>query len=276
MSYDLIPLETWFGYTEKIEDKTVFKAGQPFKFKGVGPISDETIESLNNNLPSIHRLVVMEFVIGINAILETDIMMWPEGIREDGSNFLFKFNKATGKLESIQLWIDTLEVEDREKIAFRLGEDEEQSRYVASDVLPNFSFVINNETTIFMDLITDPETAEVLRGGGGVTAKLVEGAPAVTVIKVDPEAAIGHLAEEIVSREILNVAFVRYINKYFPNLIHEDLISLIVNSGVVEDDNGNEVVYVTFKIGGVYYCARAVFDYDYQLPEHEMVDLDEE
>lgn len=268
MSPTLIPLENWLGYfKENGNSKTdrKFVSTECFKVLDLGVLKDfngfESHQALAN-------LFGTELVLGINNILNTDISLWPEGVNEDFSNVAYYLDEESGQYK-FQIIIngDNIEGGFETTIINKEGVEEVVNQF-AFTVIPKFNTFIDNEKDVFMNLITTGEFSDNLNSNLAIVAKVRETAPQFRLMKIDLNTMPDMYKYDTVSEvsPLMKVGICRYINKCFPNVIHEDMVSKLKHFSLMEKPDDQLLMFgVSFDIFGYLYFISVEYfkNYDF-------------
>lgn len=277
-----IPLETWLGHYTMIpmskgSEETVraFKQSQCVKTHMVGMLPDNHLIK-----PTIfNRFIGGEFVIGINNLINTDVMCWPEGIKEDFSNLHISFDKEKQKFV-YQLILNINDVEDKE--FFQLVDEENGDELIETEnvifvIEPKFICNLDNQSTMFMDLLTSNGQASTeLANGLAMVARIAEGAPEFTILNVDLETYPTYifLTEEHEFPETIVIGICRYLNKVTNGIIHEDMVEKIKHIRIMETEDNKEKAVISIDLFGKLYMISATIDFSYTTQEEQVAEVE--
>lgn len=279
MNQSVIPLEVWLGsFKEKLgaEFEYNFDAEDCVSVKVVDVNLNPFELKQSDPLRYIHGT---ELTLGINAVLNTDVTMMPEGIKEDFSNVIY-FKDIDGKYKYM-VFIDGDDVEGglNVKIKDKDGEIVEV-KYFAFTLVPKFDSFLNNETDTFMSIITTGETALNLSEDKAIVVKVKEDAPVFKCTKINLEKTPNLYQYDTVSEmaNLTKVGICRYINKCFPNIIHDDMVEKIKHVKLIDMPEGGNKIAISIDLFGFLYFISVDYwpDYDFSVNDEEDEDLEEE
>lgn len=263
-----IPLDVWLGNFNKVDDKNFkykFEATGCFKVKQINISNKPFLLKENQPLSYIHGT---ELVIGINAFLNTDVELWPEGINEDFSNINYYKDDEDGKYKFL-IVINGEEIEDG---LFINVENEAKEM----EVIQNFAFVLepkfdvflNNEKDTFMSLITNSSYTKPLNEDMSAVGGIREGAPKFRIMKINldttPELHYFDTTQEL--SQLTKVGICRYINKCFPDLIHEDMVEKIKYVALLDEDEETSIA-ISIGLFGYLYLITVEYVTNYNFGE---------
>lgn len=258
-----IPADTWLGYLAETTDpssglaKKKLVSGPCFNIEFAGEYKDEDLENFNFTFSEV---VVAELVRAVNVMVGTDVIIWPEGIREDGSNIVISSN---GKEDyTILAFIDGDQLET--PLSLTCLDENSEKKQVTKMVFrlnPKFEWFVDNDKSTFLYFITDPETSHNLSNDKVVSGRIKEGFPRFKFWELDlekqPELHALDTTTEIA--DITKVALCKYINKVCPKFIHSDMVRNVKHVGSHIKD-GQVYLIASIELFGSLY----VIDVEYQ------------
>lgn len=264
-----IPLDVWLGNFNKIDDENFkynFEATGCFNVKQVDISKKPFLLERNQPLAYIHGT---ELVIGINAFLNTDVDLWPEGIKEDFSNVIYYKDDEDGKYKFL-IFIEGEEIEDGLSIEV---ENEAKEVEVVSNfaflVEPKFDVFLNNEKDTFMSLITNSSYTKPLNEGMAAVGAIRKCAPKIRIMKINletnPDLHYFDTPSEI--SNLTKVGICRYINKCFPDLIHGDMVEKVKHVNLLTNEKEEASIAISVTLFGFLYFISVDYVTDYNFGE---------
>lgn len=244
-----IPLENWLCTFN--EGKLT--SSEYVKVHEIGTVSKDFDTKKMLKSADSQVLVCAEMIQYFNNQLNTDKLLWLEGVREDLSNLAMIYNQKTNNT----MFIIILTKNDIE--GFQPVEDNENP-IVIHFTLRNEVF-ISNEKPRFMELVTKPAIAEVLSGSMVAKLQVHPKAPQLRITII--EEGEGESSDQFLIKEdqnsIYTTAILKYINKVYPDFIHEDMVSKIITIKEMQRDDITEF-FISFDIFGKVFLIGVVYD----------------
>ncbi len=245
-----IPLDVWLGDASN----GGFKPSEYIAIKTIGIMQpDFPIDSYRKDADG-QVLVCAEFINTINNNLNTDTMLWLEGIREDLSNFGFFRNEENGKFY-FSLILGEEEAPDLALVK------EHGSPLMFSFELTTEPFITNEKSTL-LDLLMSSDLSEVLNQDLAAVFSVLPDAPKARIIKVG-EDSLEQLRSYLIkveSNSIYKVAVARYFNKVIPGLIHEDMMDKIIRVGEIQKEDDQTEFFMSIDIYGQVFLINVTYD----------------
>lgn len=277
MNTKIIPIENWLGVfkNDAVENITAsnrrFVSGECFRVKDIGV----PFPGYAHKESSYTTLAGGELVLGINNILNTDVICWPEGIKEDFSNIHLQVNPENGKDQYV-VFIDDIDVEDKEYLTIKTKTTGELTKhpFVVFVLEAKFDVFIDSTDPVFVDFITEAsETSIALASGKAIAGNITADSPNF-IISVIPEEELNGKNSFIYQKQAnplaLVIGAVRYVNKITQNIIHEDMIPFIRNVWLVVNKEGDEEIVLCFDFFGKIYAVSSLWDPKYEFPVEEL------
>lgn len=270
MSPSLIPLENWLGYFKETTDQTSGKTAYKFISSECFTVTNLGVLKTFNGFDSnqvMANIFGTELVLGVNNVLNTDISLWPEGICEDFSNVIYYHDPEDDQYK-YQVIINSDDIEGGMEIkAINPTGVEEVVSQFAFTIIPKFNTFLNNEKDVFMEVITKSEIGNSLSQNLAAVGKSRDGAPEFKLLKLDVEATpdLHKFFTKTELSDLMKVGICRYINKCFPDLIHEDMVSKLKHFSLMEKPDGTLEFGTSFEIFGFLYLITTDYfpDYDF-------------
>lgn len=273
MEANIIPFDVWMGSLVEIGiGRSKFVIGECFTVKRL-TTAHGTIPT-NENLAAMTKLVGCEYVLGINGSLNTDIPMWPEGIKEDCSNIYTRLVEG-GKFETCII-IDIDDIEDNECWKFFNQDTGEYHKLLAFHVEPKFEFFITNDKPNFIDFITRSVAATDIANGMAANCQISKDAPKFRVMKLG-EVQMKDMPDYFEPGRLSNAiktAVVRYFNKVSNDLIHENMLDDIINIRVGQTEDNEEMIMFSIEVLGQIYLFTVEYKPDFELEVEEEAEVE--
>lgn len=254
-----IPVENWLG--EIINGK--FKGNDIVKVTEIRGVNDEATLLENFVKKSDTEIIVIaEMIKMVNDHLDTDILLWLDGIREDMSNISATMVENSDVM-TFHLVVNKEDLPDFEFV------NKSNAIYIKFEMV-NESF-INSEEDTFIGLITNPQLCEELNRGMAISFSKTPESPKfmLTQITEDHNA----LNDYVIPRtypSIVKAAICRYFNKVIPGVIHEDMFDKILTIKEAETE-GCTKFYLSLEVYGRTYLMSVEYNPTYNPQEEEDV-----
>ena len=220
MSSINIPLENWLA---EIADNKV-KSMTPVKVKSVAILSEGFDYTQMTKMSEAQKLVCSELVIYLNNVLNTDTLLWPEGLREDFSNIAL-VKKENGEacftivIDKDELDEGTVFVPDTEGLV------------LIEFTLRNDIFV-GVDSAGLMDMLLDPDLSKALFTGDAAVIAVRPNAPEVRLMYVDEDESDPSFSRFLLKGDyepVLKTAIARYVNKVTNNSLSDELMEHLLH-----------------------------------------------
>ena len=254
-----IPLENWLMVT----DNSKVTSTECVKILSGDCVKEESISSIMRKQASGQVLVIAELVLAINNVLNTDTLLWPEGIREDFSNIGLFFNSETNEPE-FKIILTKEDATEDELVA------NESNPLLVTFQLRNPVF-INNEKPALLNILMQPDVSEALLSGQIPNLKVNDTAPTLRLMLLD-DTVVDSLTDYMIKTDlslIHKVAVCRYFNKVINGLIHEDMIDKIITIKEIVNKNNQSEFFMSIDVYGQVILLTMVYDEDYNPNEEE-------